>query len=108
MLPVQRSSAGRRTTLSCRCPGGRMTRAEEPVRAGATPAPDGAVDAPALIRSRRYWLLLVLSATIGVAVPSPSWWWPLPVLAVTGVIVAFAVVYLPGNGGHEPFQGLKT
>src|SRR3954471_9592037 len=34
-------------------------------------------------------------------------WWPLPVLALAGLIVAFAIVRLPGEGGHNPAQGLK-
>ncbi|MEV6306258.1 chloride channel protein [Actinoplanes sp. NPDC051861] len=89
----------------------------------------------ALIRSRRYWLLLLLSAVLGVVVSaacwaflefthwlqvwlyrelptsvgfsSPPWWWPLPVLAVAGFVIASAVVWLPGNGGHEPSEGLR-
>jgi len=36
------------------------------------------------------------------------WWWPLPVLLVAGVIVAAAIVYLPGNGGHVPAHGLQV
>ncbi|WP_433304987.1 chloride channel protein [Actinoplanes sp. CA-030573] len=95
-----------------------------------------AVDASALVRSRRYWLLLVLSALVGVVVSMASWafleithwlqvgvyqdlpkslgfaaapwWWPLPVLVTAGVIVAFAVTRLSGHGGHEPAEGLKT
>ena len=34
-------------------------------------------------------------------------WWPLPVLALAGLIVAFAIVRLPGEGGHNPAEGLK-
>src|SRR3954463_393359 len=114
-----------------------MTKAREPVRDEAAPArPAAPVDAPALIRSRRYWLLLALSAVVGVVVSLASWafletthwlqvwtyqhlptflgfaaapwWWPLPVLAVAGLIVGFAVARLPGTGGHEPSEGLKT
>ena len=33
-------------------------------------------------------------------------WWPLPVLAIAGVIVALAITRLPGNGGHIPANGL--
>jgi H+/Cl- antiporter ClcA len=33
-------------------------------------------------------------------------WWPLPVLAVAGVVTAFAIVRLPGTGGHSPAGGL--
>ena len=114
-----------------------MTGADDPAPSRARPTPSGAaVDAPAPIRSRRYWLLLVLAAVVGVVVSLASWaflelthalqvwlyedlphslgfadaprWWPLPVLAVAGLIVAFAVVRLPGKGGHEPANGLET
>lgn len=95
-----------------------------------------APDPAQLIRTRQYVRLLVLSALVGVGVslacwsflevthalqvglyehlPSAlgfetrPWWWPLPVLAVAGVLVAFAVVRLPGRGGHEPSEGLHT
>src|SRR2546421_125122 len=33
--------------------------------------------------------------------------WPLPVLAVAGVVVAWAITRLPGNGGHIPAMGLS-
>ncbi|MFJ9413458.1 chloride channel protein [Streptomyces sp. NPDC101227] len=32
-------------------------------------------------------------------------WWPLPMLAVGGVLVALIIRHLPGNGGHEPADG---
>jgi H+/Cl- antiporter ClcA len=35
-------------------------------------------------------------------------WWSLPVLAIAGVIVAFAIVRLPGRGGHVPAEGLSA
>ena len=35
-------------------------------------------------------------------------WWPLPVLALAGVIAAFAIERLPGHGGHSPAGGLAT
>jgi H+/Cl- antiporter ClcA len=94
------------------------------------------VDPGALIRSRSYRVLLVFAGVIGVLVSFacwcflelvhaiqqwvykdlPSglgfdtvpWWWPIPVLAVAGVVVAFAIVRLPGRGGHEPSEGLKA
>src|SRR5215470_2195425 len=112
-----------------------MSQASE--RAGGVPATDGQpVDTQVLMRSRQYRGLLVVSALIGVAVSIASWgflegthwlqqavyfdlpktvgfdeapwWWPLPVLAVAGLVIAFAVVRLPGHGGHEPSEGLKT
>ncbi|UZJ32671.1 chloride channel protein [Streptomyces endophytica] len=33
-------------------------------------------------------------------------WWPLPVLALAGLLTGLAIRYLPGNGGHEPADGL--
>ena len=88
-----------------------------------------------LLRSRRYRVLLVACAFLGVVVAvacwaflelvhaiqegvyihlwsgfgfsSAPWWWPLPPLAVAGVAIAIAVVKLPGRGGHEPSQGLE-
>ena len=35
-------------------------------------------------------------------------WWPLPWLALAGLLTAFAIVRLPGHGGHVPAEGLKT
>jgi H+/Cl- antiporter ClcA len=100
----------------------------EPV---AVPADPGA-----LIRTRDYRVLLVLAAVIGVLVSLASWgflqlihemqhwvyedlpsglgftavpaWWPLPVLGVAGVVIALAIVRLPGTGGHQPSEGLKA
>ncbi|WP_432876433.1 chloride channel protein [Kribbella sp. CA-245084] len=106
-------------------------------RAGGEPATGGqSTDPQVLMRSRQYRGLLVVSALIGVVVSiaswgfleathwlqqalyfhlpkalgfdSAPWWWPLPVLAVAGLVIAFAIVRLPGHGGHEPSEGLKT
>ena len=99
--------------------------------AAASPADPGA-----LIRSRSYRVLLVFAALIGVLVSFASWcflelvhwiqqevykslpgglglhpvpwWWPLPVLAVAGVLAAVAIVRLPGRGGHIPYEGVKA
>ena len=35
-------------------------------------------------------------------------WWPLPWLALSGVLVALAILYLPGTGGHEPADGFTS
>lgn len=94
------------------------------------------IDPGALIRSRSYTVLLVAAALLGVVVSLACWgflelihasqgwvytdlpsalgfdtvpsWWPAPVLAVAGVLIAFAVARLPGRGGHAPSQGLRT
>ena len=38
----------------------------------------------------------------------PPVWWPLPVLAIGGLVTALAIQRLPGNGGHLPVAGLAT
>jgi H+/Cl- antiporter ClcA len=35
-------------------------------------------------------------------------WWPLPLLAVAGVVVALAISRLPGTGGHSPADGFHA
>jgi chloride channel protein, CIC family len=35
-------------------------------------------------------------------------WWPLPLLALSGLLVALAIRYLPGTGGHSPADGFKS
>jgi H+/Cl- antiporter ClcA len=91
----------------------------------------------ATIKSRAFVVLLVVAAIVGVVVSLAAWcflelvhqiqqgvfvhlpsdlgyhngaplWWPLPVLAIAGVVVAFAIARLPGNGGHVPAHGLVT
>ncbi len=98
--------------------------------------PTGPADAAAMLRSRRYVALLVLAAIIGVPIaaaaywflvlvdylqtwlytdlPSglsfstPPTWWPIPILAVGGLLVALSIRYLPGTGGHSPADGFKA
>ena len=92
-------------------------------------------DPQALLRSRSYVGLLVVAAVLGVPVSAVAYgflalvdylqkeifthlphglgfattpvWWPLPVLAVGGLIAAAAIRYLPGNGGPSPAGGFK-
>ena len=101
-----------------------------------TPPAARPVDPGSLLRSKNYRVLLVLASVIGVVVSVASWgflelihytqqwvykelpgdlgfgkvpvWWPLPVLAVAGVLVAFAIIRLPGTGGHQPADGVKA
>ena len=86
--------------------------------------------------SRKFLALLVFGSLVGVVAALAAWcflelshqievgvfdklpellgydaapaWWPLPVTAVAGVIVAFAIARLPGRGGHQPAHGLST
>ena len=100
-----------------------------------TSAP-AAPDPVQLLRSRAYVKLLVLAALIGIPVSAlsygflelstelqhvifddaPGWfgfdtppaWWPVPAVALGGLLVALAILHLPGTGGHSPPDGLKT
>lgn len=102
----------------------------------ASPDPAAAPEPTALIKSRRYLVLLVLGALVGVPVATVAYffldavsqlqreiftdlptslgfhgepvWWPLPWLTLSGVLVALAIRYLPGTGGHEPSEGFKS
>jgi len=93
------------------------------------------IDPAAMLRSRNFVVLLVFAAIVGVFVSLASWgfldlvhqiqlavfsdlpdalgfdtvptWWPIPVLVLAGLPVAFAIVKLPGNGGHVPAHGLQ-
>jgi H+/Cl- antiporter ClcA len=95
-----------------------------------------ASDALELLRSRSYASLLVLAAIIGAPVSVAAWgflelvnvleseifthlphalgwstepiWWPLPLLALSGVLVALTIRYLPGTAGHLPAEGFKA
>jgi H+/Cl- antiporter ClcA len=92
-------------------------------------------DPAALLRSRAYVQLLVVAAILGVPVSAAAYgflalvnylqkeifthlphglgftteplWWPLPVLAVGGILAALAIRYLPGRGGPSPAGGFK-
>ena len=107
-----------------------MTSPAPPEPAAAAPDPT------ALIRSKSYIALLLLGAIIGVPVATVAYffldavsrlqneifddlpnslgfhgeplWWPLPWLALSGLLVALAIRYLPGTGGHEPSEGFKS
>ena len=90
-----------------------------------------------ILRSRAFVGLLLLAAVVGLVASVAAWgflelvhqvqvgvwdklpaelgyddgaplWWSVPVLAIAGVLVAVAIVRLPGEGGHVPAEGLKT
>jgi H+/Cl- antiporter ClcA len=88
------------------------------------------------MRTREFRALIVLAGLLGVVTSLLAWgflelvfhmqgwvfddlpgalgydstpvWWPLPILALAGVLVALVIDRLPGNGGHVPAEGLKT
>jgi len=101
-----------------------------------TPTPPAAPPDPlALVKTKSYVGLLVLGAVIGAPVAfvayfflkavaeAQQWlfttlphqlgfagapvWWPIPLLVLGGVVVALAVLYLPGTGGHVAVFGFK-
>jgi H+/Cl- antiporter ClcA len=88
----------------------------------------------AVLRSRGYVRLLVLAAVLGVPISAAAYgflalvtglqewvftdlpealgfdtaplWWPLPPLALAGLLVGLTIRSLPGRGGHSPADGL--
>ncbi|MEV6409000.1 chloride channel protein [Streptomyces bobili] len=110
-----------------------MTSARRPVEPDGGKAPVAATDPLSLVRSRGYAALLLIAAALGVPISAAAFgflalvnklqsltytdlpkalgfdgtpnWWPVPLLAVAGVLVGPIVRYLPGNGGHEPAHG---
>jgi hypothetical protein len=96
---------------------------------------DQPIDPGALIRSRGYLGVLTLAAIVGIVVSiagwgfleltvrmqhwvyvdlptgigfsATPWWWPLPILGIAGVPIAYAIVRMPGHGGHRPPPGCR-
>src|SRR3954470_5881282 len=104
-----------------------------PVTTPAAPPPDPI----ALLRSPAYARLLVLAALVGVPISAVAYfflklvnvlqkavftglpqdvlgfnstpaWWPLPVVAIGGLLTALAITRLPGIGGHSPADGFHA
>jgi H+/Cl- antiporter ClcA len=89
-----------------------------------------------MIRSKRYPVLLLIAAVIGAPISALAYlflyivgklqhwfftslprelgfhgeplWWPVPLLAIAGLLVALAIRYLPGTGGHSPADGFSA
>jgi H+/Cl- antiporter ClcA len=102
---------------------------------GASPPADPP-DPQALLRSRGYVQILILAAITGLPISAAAYgflavvehlqdwlftdlpetlgydaapvWWPLPLLALSGVLTALAIRHLPGTGGHPPADGFKA
>lgn len=95
-----------------------------------------AIDPVAVIRSKRYIGALVLAAVVGIPISAIAYgflalvaaiqhflfselpnqlfgsaapaWWPVPWLALCGLLTASVIRYLPGNAGHSPAFGFQT
>ncbi|MGB7051609.1 MAG: chloride channel protein [Acidimicrobiales bacterium] len=89
-----------------------------------------------LVKSRSYVQLLILAGLVGIPVSAVAYgylklvsllqqwmfaslpkeigfkgvpaWWPLPLLALAGLLVACIITYLPGTAGHKPAEGFKA
>ncbi len=60
----------------------------------------------ALVSKLQHWLYTSLPSGLGLG--QPPAWWPFPLLALGGLLVALAVRYLPGTGGHSPADGFHA
>jgi H+/Cl- antiporter ClcA len=95
-----------------------------------------APDPIALLKSRSYVQLLLLAAIVGVPVSAVAYGflelvdalqtglftdlpkelgfdstpmlWPVPLLAISGLLTALSIRLLPGTGGHSPADGFKA
>jgi H+/Cl- antiporter ClcA len=111
-----------------------MSETAAPPPATSAPAPEQPTPLQ-LLRSRPYAALLILCAIFGAPIAVIAYfflklvaeiqkyiystlpgelgfsheplWWPLPWLALLGLIVALIIRYLPGTAGHKPAEGFK-
>jgi H+/Cl- antiporter ClcA len=109
-----------------------MRTTREPAPDPAAPIQDPV----AVLRSRSYLSALVLAAVLGIPISAVAYgflalvtkfqevifrdwpndlftdgapaWWPLPWLALCGLLTGATIRYLPGNGGHSPALGFQT
>jgi H+/Cl- antiporter ClcA len=54
----------------------------------------------------RKWIFEELPLALGFST-APAWW-PMPVLAVGGLLTGAAIGFLPGRGGHSPADGFQA
>ncbi|MFG1626716.1 chloride channel protein [Kribbella sp. NPDC049227] len=95
-----------------------------------------AMDPTKVIRSKPYLSALLLAAILGIPISAVAYgflalvsaiqqavfddlpqqifsggvpaWWPVPWLALCGLLTGLTIRYLPGNGGHSPAFGFQT
>jgi H+/Cl- antiporter ClcA len=60
----------------------------------------------ALLAWLQEWIFTDLPRSLGFD-GTPTWW-PLPLLALAGVLVSLTIRYLPGKGGHSPADGFSA
>jgi H+/Cl- antiporter ClcA len=110
-----------------------VAQSSSPPPQGEETAP---TDPLAVVRSRRYLQALLLAALIAVPIAMVAYgflalvdwlqeaffedlpdglgfdtvpvWWPLPLVTLSGLLVALAIRSLPGNCGHSPSEGFKS
>ena len=51
--------------------------------------------------------LIFVQLPVDVGFKGEPVWWPLPILMVSGLLVASCIKYLPGTSGHSPADGLQ-
>jgi H+/Cl- antiporter ClcA len=106
------------------------------VMASSSSTPATAPNPMDLLRSRGYLALLIGGAVVGAPVAFVAYffldavgkaqrffltdlphdlgfagtpvWWPIPMVAVGGLLVGLSLRYLPGTGGHNPAEGFKA
>ena len=106
-----------------------------PAGPAAPPGPP-ALDPRTVVRSPAYLSALVLAALLGIPISAVAYgflalvsktqayvfddlphdlfgsavpaWWPVPLVAVAGLLVGLTVRNLPGTGGHSPALGFQT
>ncbi len=109
------------------------SRADGPSAAPPGPA---ALDPSVVVRSRPYLSALVLAAILGIPISAVAYgflalvskiqtylfddlpndlftnqvpaWWPIPLVALCGLLTALTIRHLPGNCGHSPAFGFQT
>jgi H+/Cl- antiporter ClcA len=60
----------------------------------------------ALVSKLQGWIFTSLPHGLGFH--SEPLWWPIPALVLSGLLVALAIRYLPGTGGHSPADGFNA
>jgi H+/Cl- antiporter ClcA len=98
--------------------------------------PGAPPDPIALLKSKEYVKLLLLAGIVGIPISALAFfflklvaelqklmftdlptdvlgfdstpaWWPIPIVAVGGLLAALSITYLRGTGGHSPADGFK-